>query len=568
MELLIKNGIVCDPLNNVDGEKKDICIKEGRIVRKVGRKAKVLDCANKLVMPGAVDIHSHFVGAKVNAGRHLRPEDSVDSAVPKGKITRSGSGFSIPSTFITGYRYAAMGYTTVMDPAMPPLFARHTHEEFADTPIIDKSAYVLTDGNWFMLDYLKNGEVEKCAAYMAWLLRAAKGAVIKVVNPGGTEAWGWGKNVRSIEDPTPHFEITPREIIKGLIEVNELLGLPHSVHLHPNNLGRPGNYETTLETFKVPNGKSAENGRQKLYVTHAQFHSYGGDSWSTFESKADEVAKVVNSNEAVMIDSGCVTLDETTTMTADGPMEYYLHTLNHLKWMNKDIELETAPGIIPFIYSRKNPVTSTQWAVGLELPLLVKDPMKVVLTTDHPNGGPFTRYPRLMAWLMSRKYREETLGKVHKAVGKTAILPTLEREYTFYEIAAITRAASAKSLNLHETKGHLGVGAHGDVAVYDINPEDIDPSKDYKELEKRLSSTLYTIKDGEVVVKDGEVVKVTTGRTYWVNAEVDSALESEVMKDVEYSFKRYYSVNLANYPVQEEYLIRPEEIKVDATHVK
>jgi formylmethanofuran dehydrogenase subunit A len=34
------------------------------------------------------------------------------------------------------------------------------------------------------------------------------------------------------------------------------------------------------------------------------------------------------------------------------------------------------------------------------------------------------------------------------------------------------------------------------------------------------------------------------------------------MKDIEYNFKRYYSVNLANYPVREEYLTRPEEIKI------
>ncbi len=35
--------------------------------------------------------------------------------------------------------------------------------------------------------------------------------------------------------------------------------------------------------------------------------------------------------------------------------------------------------------------------------------MRCFITTDHPNAGPFTRYPRIYAWLMSKKYRNERL---------------------------------------------------------------------------------------------------------------------------------------------------------------
>ena len=31
-ELLIRNGVVYDPINGVKGEKKDICIRDGKIV--------------------------------------------------------------------------------------------------------------------------------------------------------------------------------------------------------------------------------------------------------------------------------------------------------------------------------------------------------------------------------------------------------------------------------------------------------------------------------------------------------------------------------------------------------
>ena len=34
----------------------------------------------------------------------------------------------------------------------------------------------------------------------------------------------------------------------------------------------------------------------------------------------------------------------------------------------------------------------------------------MVLTTDHPNGGPFTSYPHLIRLLMDRSFRDEQLA--------------------------------------------------------------------------------------------------------------------------------------------------------------
>ena len=67
-----------------------------------------------------------------------------------------------------------MGYTTVIEAAMPPLVARHTHEEFMDLPQIDKAAMPLFGNSWMVLEYLKNGDVSMCAAYVAGLLRVTK----------------------------------------------------------------------------------------------------------------------------------------------------------------------------------------------------------------------------------------------------------------------------------------------------------------------------------------------------------------------------------------------------------
>ena len=135
-------------------------------------------------------------------------------------------------------------------------------------------------------------------------------------------------------------------------------------------------------------------------------------------------------------------------MTADGPFQFILYQITGNKWVNNDVETETSSGIVPFHYKRKSYVHATQWTIGLELALQIKDPWKIFLTTDHPNAGPFTTYPRIIVWLMSRKARDATMKKINKKARRKALLSALEREYTLYEIAIVTRAGQAKVLGL------------------------------------------------------------------------------------------------------------------------
>ena len=395
-EMLIKNGFVFDPINGINGEKMDIAVKNGKIVESVNdNKAKKIDATGLTVMPGAVDIHTHIAGAEVNTGRMIRPEDHVKDVVRKTAITRSGTGYSIPSTFVTGYRYSKMGYTTVMNPSMAPLGAKHTHEELNDIPLLDKATFPLIGDWWFVLEYLQKGDIEGCARHVAWMLDTTKGYAIKIVNPGGLESWGFGRNVHSIDDVVPNFGITPREIMCGLAKVNKMLNLPHTIHLHTNNLGIPGNYVTTLETMKALESVATDD-KPVAHITHVQFSSFAGDSWRNIKSAAEEISKYINYHSHMTFDMGQIIFTDTTTMTADGPFEYTLYQLSGHKWVNSDVETETSGGIIPMRYKRTSAVNATQWSIGLELALLVKDPWKMFMTTDHPNAGPFFKYPKII----------------------------------------------------------------------------------------------------------------------------------------------------------------------------
>lgn len=534
MSLVIRNGTVYDPMNGVDGERMDLFIKNGKMVEET--KGKNIDASGLIVFPGGVDIHAHIAGSKVNLGRLFRPEDHRKDRFFRTEHARSGVGYSIPTTFVTGYRYARLGYTTVMEAATPPLTAKHTHEELNDTPIVDKACYILMGNNHFVMEYVKNGEHEKMKNFVAWLLGATKGYVVKIVNPGGVENWKWGRNVDSIDDKVDNYEVTPREILEGLAKVNDELNLPHSIHVHANNLGAPGNFETTLQTIDAV--------KDRIHLTHLQFNSYAGDSWANFASGVAEVVDRINRRENVTCDMGQVIFGDTTTMTADGPWQYHLYKLTGNKWFNADVEMETGAGVVPYLFRRKNPVNAIQWAIGLEIALMIEDPWKICLTTDHPNGGPFYMYPKVMTWLMSKRAREQTLKSVHRAASSKTALPNLEREYSLYEIATITRASPAKVLAL-KNKGHLGVGADADVAVYEFVEDHI---------QRSFSRSRYTIKDGKIVVKDGQIVDSPTGRTFWVDAK------GEITDDLREAFPKYYTVSLENYPVQDEYLPRGEVV--------
>ncbi|SDA53849.1 formylmethanofuran dehydrogenase subunit A [Methanobrevibacter millerae] len=567
MEYILKNGIVYDPINEINGEKKDVMFKDGIIVDEVSADAKVIDVTDKIVMPAGVDPHAHVAGPKLVVGRLYRPEDSRMGVSQKTKVLRSESGFSIPSCPATGYRYSRMGYGTVVEAAMPPLEAKHTHEEIATIPNIDIPALPLFGNNWFVMEYARDNNIEDLAAFIASWLKISKGYGVKIVNPCGSEAWGWGMNVHGYDDKAPYFDVTSREVVRALAKANEMLGLPHSIHIHPNDLGHPGNVPTTLATLDsvkdIKKSSKADIRNQVMHVTHLQFHSYTGNSWKDAGSGAVEVADYINKHDHITCDIGQVTFDETTTMTADAPMEYDLFKLSGLKWTNKDIECETAAGIIPCIYSKKSPVSTLQWGIGLELFLLINDPWKLCLTTDHPNAGPFMRYPRIISWLMSNEKRQDMCeNEVHKWIYKRTTLPSIEREYDFYEIATITRAAAAKIYGF-EDRGSLTPGCRADIAVYDINPNDIDPSRQALEIEKGFTVADYTIKDGQILVKDKEIVQVKESQNIWVNVKGWEKQEQKVLDNLMPFFNQYYSVKWENYPVHDHYVSNPIRVDVE-----
>ena len=544
-DLRISGGYVYDPANGMDGQVRDLWVRDGKIVEPPAdtqtQATRTLNAAGLVIMPGGIDMHCHIAGPKVNTARKMRPEEKRrDAPVLRTSVTHSGTMGSVPSTFATGYKYMGLGYTTAFDAAVPPLSARHAHEEFEDTPCIDKGFYVLMGNNHFVMKSIQDGDSQRLRAFVGWLLGAAKGYAAKLVNPGGVEVWKHHQagNVSEIDEVVDHFNVTPRQIIREMAHAVDDLKLPHSVHIHANNLGLPGNWTTTLETMSALEG-------HRGHMTHIQFHSYGGGDGdeNTFNSKVTQLADYVNTHDNITVDVGQVLFGETTSMTGDGPLGYFLSNVYGTKWFSADTEMESGCGIAPIHYRNTSLVHSLQWAIGLEWYLMVENPWKVVMSTDHPNGGSFMAYPQIIRLLMDRTYRQDVLKTVHPSVRERSVLGNLDREYSLGEICTVTRAAPAKILGL-AAKGHLGPGADADVTIYTPHEN--------KEIMFQLPH--YVIKAGRILVEDGEIRAEHIGKTLHVAPQYDAGIEPQIAE----WFEQFYSIRFRNYPVSDHYLHKPE----------
>lgn len=538
MITLLKNGKLYDPSHNKNGVVEDIYIRDGSIIAKPSNNEKIdqaYDLTGKVVMAGAIDMHSHIGGGKVNIARMMLPEfqETRGYSEPEAHVcTPLCSHNATPSTTDTGFRYIEMGYTAAFEPAILPINARHAHLEMGDTPMIDKGGYAMLGNDDYFLRMLAAKKSQKAINdYVAWILHATQAIGIKVVNPGGISAFKFNQRRLDLDENHSHYQVSPREILKSLSTAVNQLGIAKPLHVHCNNLGAAGNFETTLKTMGASDGLP-------MHLTHIQFHSYGTEGDKKFSSAAAQIAEALNKNKHITADVGQILFGQTVTASGDSMMQHLnAKHANPKKSVIMDIECDAGCGVVPFKYRDQNYVNALQWAIGLELFLSVEDPWRIFLTTDHPNGAPFTSYPHLIRLLMDKTFRNEAFAKLNLDAQSMSNLTSLNREYSLYEIAIMTRAGAAKLIGLND-RGHLGVGAAADITVYTDQPDH----------EAMFAKPDYVFKNGELVVKDGKVVKVVWGATHTAKPAFDKSME----KGLNEYFEKYHTIQLVNFKISDD----------------
>lgn len=512
----IAGGEIIDPVNGRLG-KGDLWIRDEQIVEPPagGDADRTIDASGCIVMAGAIDIHSHIGGGNVNTARLLLPEQHAAYMARPAVTPLSNAGWS---TFETGCLYAKMGFTTVVEPAMSPGAALHTHLELADIPIIDKATLAILGNDDFLLSMIRNDASQHMIEdYVAWTVGSTRALGVKVINAGAAAAFKENVRTFALDDIVPSYGVSSRKIVKTLQAAVDRLGIPHPLHVHCNNLGAPGAADTAAATIAASEGVP-------LHLAHLQFYSYGTEGKRKFSSAAARLAELINTTPEVTIDIGQVMFGQTVTISSDVMRQFSARgSASPKKTVIHDGD-GNGGGIVPYRY-RQDFYGTMQWAIGLELFLLIDDPWRVFFTTDHPNGAPFTAYPALFELLMSRDARNEMASGGSNGAMALSTLSSIAREYTLEEIAIMTRAAPAKLLGLDD-RGHLGPGALADIAIY----------RKGKDIAKMFGAAAFVFKNGDLVVKDGEITHYRWGRALRLNPPPDKAM---VRRLREYHERRY-----------------------------
>jgi formylmethanofuran dehydrogenase subunit A len=484
-----------DVPNATLGSERDLWICDDRIVADPDRSVVPdadIDARGCITMAGGIDLHTHIGGGKVSLARML-----LRDQMPPWRVAR-GDGMSMPadSRFLpaaatTAERYLDMGYTTCLEPAVIPCNARSAHAEMADVRGIDTGGYCLLGNDDVLMQLIAEDSPQPIInAYVAWMVMATRCIAVKVVNPGGINAFKFNGRSLDVDVPHPVHGVTPGQIIRVLCRAVHEIGLAHPLHVHCSNLGVPGNIASTLATIKAADG-------YPIHLTHAQFHCYGTEGPYHFSSAASQLVQAMQQHPNVTIDVGQIQFGQTVTISADTMHQF--ENSGHAKPRKSvlvDIECEAGCGVVPFRYRRREFVHSLQWAIGLELFLMIDDPARVFLTTDHPNGGPFTAYPHLLGLLADRSLRETALAEIHPDAAASSSLAGISREYSLTDIATMTRSAPAKILGLSD-RGKLTPGSTADVVVYD----------EQADVEKMFAVPKYVFKSGRLIRKSGTTIQ-------------------------------------------------------------
>jgi formylmethanofuran dehydrogenase subunit A len=465
-----------------------------------GRVDAEYDLAGHIVMAGGIDLHTHIGGGKVNLARMLLAKPRSGGAIENPLLgplstvaplsTVGPLSSPVPGTWETGRRYLQMGYTTCIEPAMLPANARQSHAEMQDTPGLDTGGYVVLGNDRLLLRMIAQGaSQEQINAYVGWMVASSSALAIKVVNAGGIDAFKFNQRRLDVDEYHPQWPITPRDILRTLSRAAEELGLAHPLHVHCSNLGVAGNIESTLATLDAVEGR-------RIHLTHAQFHCYGDQGPYGFSSAAERLAERVNRSSQITLDVGQVLFGQTITLSADTMHQFGNRKLaSPRQGVFQDLECQAGCGALPFRYRESQYVHGLQWTIGLELFLRVQDASRIFLTTDHPNGGPFTGYPHLIRLLMDYDYRMSIFERLHPEVRRVSRLGELKREYRLDEVAAMTRLGPARALGLHG-RGHLMEGAVADLVVY----------RESGNVEEMFGEPRMVFKRGRLVVRDSEVL--------------------------------------------------------------
>ena len=353
MNIWLKNGTVYDPANGIEGEKMDIFISGGKIVDEIKTESEettIIDAANKTVMPGGIDVHSHVATYGLN-------------------LTRFTFGF--PTVNEIGYAYARMGYTYVNEPLMTLNTANYVHHELSFIPVVDTSAFLVLS-LYDMDREIREGAKGSVKNLILFLLDLTKSIGVKI----------YDARVKYAKQGFFYRDADEKKCLNFFYEMIKSGGedLPQiQLRTYPELLDEN---PSILSGFCLAHIASGMDNKERY-----------------------ETAMQILKNRGV-IDLGifCISPQEDIAMR----IGYEVPAGSENNFISMDIGLEK-----PLIFSKvkeKKKIEDKRAYYSLKFALEALEYLNsscISFSTDSPNGCLFTSYPKIFAGLLNRGNRKE-----------------------------------------------------------------------------------------------------------------------------------------------------------------
>lgn len=531
--LLIKNGLVFDPINNISGEKKDILVENGKIIDSFKKirinEVKTIDANGKTVIPGAIDIHTHVASQQVNNIRLLGSNNKQFFELWHG----------LTLDYITK-EYVSKGYTFITEANVFPSLAKQTIFNFERIPILDKAMLINASNLWALeLEYQKS-DVKRASVFLSNLLDLVKGFGLKIYNPFESEEWDFKEQRKDISSPGRLFNFSALDVYNSVVKFNENLELPSSIHAHIEGSQGDNGLSNVLKVLQeIKNQGNGVNKRrsQIFHLVHASAYGFDGIKLIDF----------FNSNDFCDFDIGFMNFNPLTPLITSDRSE-----IEHFMGVEGD------KGIFPIIKgaiesegdhfeslienSKDNEYTCMMWANALNLALGVKDKWKMQFSINFPNYANIKDIPEIIGWLISKAKREDILNSLTPEIKKYLKTDYFEENLSFKDLIIITRASPAKSLGISHLKGNLGVGADADINILSINLKDLDPQTDADDITRAFSDVNMVIKNGIVVKKGDQFNFDSKGSLYWSKGSIEESDYDKIMEKKRDYYRKFSSI--------------------------
>ena len=538
-KILIKNGLVFDPINNIGGEIKDILIENGTIVEKFSNnnELKEIDANGKTVIPSALDIHTHIASHQVNWARLLGRGSKEFQETWKGLTLKN-----------IARDYIKNGYTFILEANVFPSLSKQSIFDLKHLPVLDKAMLLNGSNLWAIELEYQRGKIEDMAVFLSDLLTLTKGFGFKAYNPFESESWNFKVLRDDLTENGRLYNFSALDVYENLTKANEHLGLPHSIHAHIEGYETPqgeDNLYIILDQIKTLNLTANSNIDSKFkrsqifHLAHASAYNVNGDN--------ERLIKFMNENNNFDLDLGFIGFNQINPLiTSDRRLINTLLDTNEaettFKLIRSAVEFEGDMFAALRNFRKDKKSDCILWANSLDLALSIKDKWQMQVSVNFPNYAHINDVSEIATWLTSKKAQNEYMADMNQEFRNNNSLQKHDESLSFNDFIILSRASPAKSLGLGHIKGNLGIDSDADINILNLNLKETDISQQPEKFKSALKNIEFVLKAGKIIKNNDKIDLTSQGKIFWTEGKSAKEDKTFIMKKKREFYQKYYSI--------------------------